>query len=577
MGHHLIAPLPPRALGFYTACALSLASPFDPAPAQLASARLTRVATLCVAMATLYQLALVVQPLRFLCEHLLVDDDAYYYLRIARQIAADGRSSFDGIHASNGVQLAWTALLVPLARLVPGDVAFLRAALALGVGFNLLAGLQLARLGQRLHSEVVGLVAALAWCGAMIAGSPTLNAMEYSLDACLLIAAIGLGWRLWRQPAALDRRRLAAAVALAALLVWTRLDAAPFALLLAAVAARAVLRSSRGAERWRRLVALGVGGLAAAALYVAAMQAMAGTPTPISGLAKQLHAARHFEAHGALVALAGHVLWWVAIVLRAALAQIAPWVQHGPLSRDPATLATAIVLLALLLSALVQRARAPRDAAERPLAGLLLTLFAAAAAHVALMVGVIGHFAQVTSHYYALLTITCSLTAGVLVARWRWADTRIGIGALVLLAVWLTVGIARVARADDGNLRVRRLALAAWIDAQLPSEARVGAWNAGQLGYFSHRPVVNLDGLANDRDYLEFLRSRRPLEEYLAREEIGYLADYDASDLGMSYRFRWDPEESFRGTLPWRRLAILHADTTAAPPLYVVALRPVPR
>jgi hypothetical protein len=53
----------------------------------------------------------------------------------------------------------------------------------------------------------------------------------------------------------------------------------------------------------------------------------------------------------------------------------------------------------------------------------------------------------------------------------------------------------------------------------------VGSWNAGLLGYFSHRPVVNLDGLVNDRTYFENVILGHDLETYLRDEGIERLAD----------------------------------------------------
>jgi hypothetical protein len=45
------------------------------------------------------------------------------------------------------------------------------------------------------------------------------------------------------------------------------------------------------------------------------------------------------------------------------------------------------------------------------------------------------------------------------------------------------------------------------------------------LGYFAGRSVINLDGLANDREYLERVVRRNELEDYLDGEGISLLAD----------------------------------------------------
>ena len=57
----------------------------------------------------------------------------------------------------------------------------------------------------------------------------------------------------------------------------------------------------------------------------------------------------------------------------------------------------------------------------------------------------------------------------------------------------------------------------------LAPHQRIGAFNAGILGYFSERPVVNLDGVVNS-DALDALRHKR-LYTYLEQHHIRYLVD----------------------------------------------------
>jgi hypothetical protein len=66
---------------------------------------------------------------------------------------------------------------------------------------------------------------------------------------------------------------------------------------------------------------------------------------------------------------------------------------------------------------------------------------------------------------------------------------------------------------------------ALWLRENTSEDSRTGSWNAGLLGYFSHRAIVNLDGLVNDRRYLEEVVVGRDLDGYLRRERIGRLAD----------------------------------------------------
>lgn len=64
-----------------------------------------------------------------------------------------------------------------------------------------------------------------------------------------------------------------------------------------------------------------------------------------------------------------------------------------------------------------------------------------------------------------------------------------------------------------------------WMKLHLPKTAIVGSWNAGILGFFSERSVVNLDGLINN-DILIYLKSNT-LYKYMKKREINYIIDYD--------------------------------------------------
>jgi hypothetical protein len=44
---------------------------------------------------------------------------------------------------------------------------------------------------------------------------------------------------------------------------------------------------------------------------------------------------------------------------------------------------------------------------------------------------------------------------------------------------------------------------AEWIDANQPDEAVLASWDAGVVGYYARRPVINLDGVANSVEYYD--------------------------------------------------------------------------
>ena len=90
--------------------------------------------------------------------------------------------------------------------------------------------------------------------------------------------------------------------------------------------------------------------------------------------------------------------------------------------------------------------------------------------------------------------------------------------------------------------------LAPWLARNTEPSARVGAFNAGILSYFSQRATVNLDGVMNDRA-ITALRTHH-LCDYIDSQHIGYLADNheaiewfldrDTSCAQSVWRARWN-------------------------------------
>jgi len=87
-----------------------------------------------------------------------------------------------------------------------------------------------------------------------------------------------------------------------------------------------------------------------------------------------------------------------------------------------------------------------------------------------------------------------------------------------------------VTRQGRTNFHGQRLELARWIDANLEPEARLAAFNSGELGYFSGRSVTNLDGLINSYAYREYRRGGGTVADYLLREKIDYFVDYQSDE-----------------------------------------------
>ena len=74
----------------------------------------------------------------------------------------------------------------------------------------------------------------------------------------------------------------------------------------------------------------------------------------------------------------------------------------------------------------------------------------------------------------------------------------------------------------SGRVSGQRVA-AVWINDNLPPEARIGAWNAGSLGWYTRAPVVHLEGLVNSWEYQR--TQHRDLCAYWREQGITHLVD----------------------------------------------------
>ena len=106
--------------------------------------------------------------------------------------------------------------------------------------------------------------------------------------------------------------------------------------------------------------------------------------------------------------------------------------------------------------------------------------------------------------------------------RRHWAAMLLG-GIVILLATGFLYRGVRDWEEGIYFCPTDALAESAWLERTLEPDERVGAFNAGILGYLSHRTVVNLDGSINNSVFGAI--QEKELLRYLRDEEITYIAD----------------------------------------------------
>lgn len=456
----------------------------------------------------------------------LAIDDTFYYLQTAWNLRELGFASFDGLHGTNGVQLLWFGAVSGLAWLAPSREALLQGTMCLCFALNAACYPVIGAIGRRLGRPPLTFFLAALWCYQSLFSPVYSTGMESSLHALVFWLVIA---RLLTAMDRVERGEAPPLLGFTALLVlnaWTRLDAGLFsAVLYLSLLTRWTTRVGGVAALWsthrgRLLASLAV---AAAGLSVqlALFQAMGGSPLPVSMLAKagQL---RLTSTRGSLYQLVNVTTWSL---------------PHLSTAKPPRFAAIGVALVAL---ALLWR---QRETLRRPRAGSVewtwIALATGLVAYHATLLLLRNRYEIYFAWYRSPLYITWLFTFAVALRALRHdTDRRIAalgaartvralaVGLLLVSFAGFAVRSAYTHSAVDA-FESKRYQAARWLRQHFPPDTLFSAWNAGQLGFFSERRFVNLDGLANDYAYYRgVLRGDQPLLDYLQESGVEYVVDY---------------------------------------------------
>jgi hypothetical protein len=439
----------------------------------------------------------------------LTQEDGFYYLEIARNVAAGRGSTFDGLHATNGYQPLWLAVLVPIFWCQPSTEGAMAAATLVQAALLSASTVLVFRLARASGFPAApAAIAACTWVA--LTARTALSGVEFALTA-MLLAAIAL--QLARHDGAAPSTRACALMGLLlALALLSRLDAALLVLLVAGDWGARV-RGTPGAAR--RLAALVAPALLLGAVYALGNVILVGRPWPVSGAAKRIWSLHLlatdpvYQAHGWLAAKAWHLTWPM---------------RHPWAAAMPSLLLGGLAACALLWCGAARRTWP----ALRPLGDTLrrlrpLVLFSGLQA-LAYALVYHGHYTYAPWYYVAQPLLAALLICAAAHALLSAAPLRLP--AAVAGAAWalLLAGVAAAGGRNHGPKDEGPLYVAArWARGQLDPSARVGSWHAGAIAFLSGRDVVNLDGVVNTFDYLE--RDQYDLCAYWERTGITHIVD----------------------------------------------------
>ena len=447
----------------------------------------------------------------------VIQEDGFYYLEIARNVAAGRGSTFDGLHATNGYQPLWLACLVPLFWLRPSAEAAMAAVTLLQAALLSAAAILVVRVA-RASGLARGPVAVAGGVWVALTANAALSGVEFALTAALVSAVALL---LKRHAASVPGTRACAAMGLLlGLALLARLDTALLVLL---VIAEWGARLRRAPGSGARLAALCAPPVVLAAGYAVGNAILFGRPWPVSGAAKRLWSLHLLaadplrQAHGWLAAKAWHLTWPLRHPLAAAM---------------PAVIVGGLLAWALLWIGEGRRTWRALDPVRDVLRGLRSLVAFAGLQLLAYVAAYHGHYTYAPWYYVAqplLAALVAGAAAHVLVDA---AGARTQAAALLTASALLLAGLGAAGGLRRASWDEPLYVAARWARDHLEADARVGSWNAGAISFLSGRQVVNLDGVVNTFGYLE--RDQYDLCSYWDRTGITYLVDVFEAREGSS-------------------------------------------
>ncbi len=459
----------------------------------------------------IYKLTL--PPAELACS--FISDDAFYYFKTALNISKGLGSTFDSYNFTNGYHPLWMLVCVLTAFVTRDLYEYVRLIMWVDLLIVLLLSIQIYRMTRSWLGPVFAglLVCLVNW---PISGTFRLfNGLETALFLSLVLLTVKLVVE-GSFESSKDMFLLGVTLG-AAFLARTS-----FVLFTPILAGYGIFRYRRGDFRisYSKTACLLVPTCVLVAPYLAWNYLETGHFEQISGLVKD---------------------YWGAETSRSSLDYVHAAVRLGGIlfsniggydrSMDRWLLYTFNTALGLFIAVMGYRQRVSLSALFKVEKMLLLTGMAASEVcyyYVSYLEGV--------RHWHLALPVLVIQIAFVFLLKSVYeaeADKPVKKGVLVVAAIalwglhvaWVPLdhfGRRNMSKAlfDQGCGNIRT---GDWLRTNVSAQAKIGGANVGKLGYFSDRNVINLDGLGNGVEFLNYLVRGKGLLQYIVDKRIEYV------------------------------------------------------
>ena len=457
-------------------------------------------------------------------------DDFFYYLKVAQNLAATGVSTFNGITLTNGYHPLWMAVLVVLCRAFHGIFFF--AALQT-VSLGCAAGTYfLMRRTLRFYLPDLP-----ARCGAFVLGSEALLLIRYGMEVTLTLPlAMLLIYLLLRRGPPAKFSQAAMLGVIASLLILSRLDAG---LLVAILCIALLLPPMRTARSAATVLGFLCGTLPLLCLYFAFNLHFFHLLTPVSGLAKQMKNGMGFSDETWRSLLPNDRMRLIVVL--------------------PELLFIGVAAVTLLLQ------RVQRPAIDLVGRRVLWSLLLFPLLHM-ITLSLLSDW-SVWPWYFYSLTLGATAAYVLLATGWPGRSTVLlmcSYGAVLVLYscvyAWRGPNSVTVFRSS--------MQVARYMDAH-PGIYMMGD-QAGTTAYLSHQPILQTEGLVMDKSFLQLMRAGTSLRQVAAIYHAKYYAKIGDQYQGACIHFA-EPSNAgpdsprMRGTICHPPLAVFYREADNMP------------
>ncbi|MFQ5511470.1 MAG: glycosyltransferase family 39 protein [Candidatus Krumholzibacteriia bacterium] len=492
--------------------------------------------------ALVFHLAVAWQDIGVLAKNGFLYDDSFYAFKIAENIAHGRGMTFDGATPTNGFQPLYVLLLVPFFAAAGSSLtAPIYGALSLSALLTALSAVLLYRLLRRYVRDGVAAVTSIVWAFSPIVTRQSANGLETSLALFLFAACVYFYVSRIRSADRPRRQDFLVMGLLLGLAALARVDQVFVALAMLLDYLLVLRKRGTGARTLPGVAAAVVAGIVVYSPWLVVSAIGAGAFWQDSGAATRFLSIAYAPLFnlGSTETMAdgpsasfiwGHVLHALAVLkisppvhlVFRALEKIGVTLGAGAILKIVAD-ALGILFIVLFVYPAMRRGKGRTSPSIGELRFLLIVAVVLISAYSFYVFGVFFF----TRYLYPVYFIAC-VYAAFLLEMLVTRPVRLGRPARAIVAAGLVLYAAGFAYMSfTSAFRTTPVYffydVARWVREHTDPDEKIGVFQGGAIGYFSHRTVVNLDGKVN-RGALDALKGHR-LPAYLEQEGIDVILD----------------------------------------------------